>query len=116
MRNLVVVDHEVYLEGEGDTLVRFDGTPIAGLTPEAVVGEVHCLECWQKDPGKYGPFYALADIVPDNRENPTFKAGGLWPFMLYWADGYHSEIQNARIFDSRQHVRDLSEAAGGVAW
>ena len=115
MANLVAINHEVFIESFGSSLIRFDGTGIQCKTSRAKVGEVANLAEWQQDPGRYGPHYAVAALT-STENGAAFWAAGSWPYITAWAREHQHAVGLARIFDDRNVARNLAEKFGGVAW
>ena len=115
MANLVVINHEVFIESAGSLLIRFDGMGIQTKAKRAKVGEVACLKVWEEDPGRYGPHYAVA-VLTSNETGDSFWAGGSWLYITAWAREHNHTINFPRIFDDRNVARCLAEKNGGVAW
>jgi len=123
---------ELFLEGIGGTLYRYDGTPVDGHVIEQLVGvpidewkvagEVACLFEWQ-DPDAELPSalrcYALMRITPRSRRNgsaATYYAGGGILHGLAWAAENNSDIMIERVYAGRNEVRGKAVSLGGVEW
>jgi hypothetical protein len=107
---------DVFLD-TGSQLIAFDGTPYARLSTVGgweIVGEVNCLFDWQRDPGTYGPHYAVGTVV--DRDGKGFVAGGSWVFINAWCDEHNASFHNAQIVSDRNEARRRAEQRGGVAW
>ena len=110
---LVSYNHNVMLDA-GETMYAFDGTPYRKPATLQAVDvtrrDVPCLFDWQRDPGHYGPHYAIAELTA---KGETFVAGGSWLFITAWAKEHGATISpHVRIVDDRNHARNQAE----VAW
>ena len=122
---------ELFLQGIGETLYRFDGTPVDGHVIEQLVGapidewqvagEVACLFEWQ-DPDAEIPSalrcYGLMRITPRSRRNGsmTFYAGGGLLHGLAWARENGCRIVTERVYAGRNEARGKAVSLGGVEW
>ena len=108
---------DVYLD-TGTELLNFDGTPHqhppAANGWEVVGSKVSCLFDWQRDPGTYGPHYAVGTVV--NQNGSMFVAGGSIVFINAWCAEYQSTFHSAQIVSDRNEARRRAEQRGGVAW
>jgi len=125
------VTTELFLEGHGGTLYRYDGTPVDGHVIEQivnvpvsewkVVGEVASLFEWQ-DPDAELPnalrCYGLMRVTPRKRRNgqATFYAGGGIRYGQAWASENDHELVIERVYAGRNEVRGRAASLGGVEW
>jgi hypothetical protein len=108
---------DIFLD-TGSQLLGFDGTP-CHRPPTAdgwkVVGTgVNCLFDWQRDPGAFGPHYAVGTVV--DRDGQMFVAGGSILFINAWCSENQATFHNAQLVGSRNEARRRAEQRGGVAW
>ena len=108
---------DVYLD-TGTQLFSFDGTPYdrpPTANGWAVVGSsIGHLFDWQRDPGTFGPHYAVGTVV--DRDGNMFVAGGSFIYISAWCNEYHATFHNAQIVSDRNEARRRAEQRGGVAW
>lgn len=108
---------DVFLD-TGSQLLMFDGTPVE-RTPDAdgweVVGSgVDNLFVWRRDPGQFGPHYAVGNIVLPSGD--TFVVGGSIVFINAWCNEHEATFHNAIIVTDRNTARRRAEVRGGAAW
>ena len=100
---------DVYLD-TGNQLLSFDGIPCqrppAANDWQVVGSEVSCLFDWQRDPGTYGPYYAVGTIVDRDGEM----------FISAWCAENDASFHNAQLVSDRNEARRRVEQRGGVAW
>jgi hypothetical protein len=100
---------EVFLRGE--SLYAFNGMPFARGDAEMeveVVGDAPSLFEWQRDPGLYGPHYAVAELWKHGL--PAFTAGGSLVFIRAWAQEHGYTITpNVHLYADRNTARSLAD-------
>ena len=103
---------EVFMK-DGNTVFRFNGTPIETKSTDwEQVGETPCLFDWQRDPGMYGPHYAVAELYKytGQKECHTFTAGGSIVHIRNWARDHGYEFSpNIRLYSDRNTARSRAQ-------
>ena len=105
-----------------ETLFTFNGTPLEAPKgvedwPTVSKRELRCVFDWQRDPGRYGPHWAVVRIgVFDTARNSKefFSAGGSWLYIQNWLVDHATEDVVVSqfpiaLYADRQTARDNAE-------
>ena len=106
---------------ERETLFTFNGTPLEAPKgvedwPTVSKRELRCVFDWQRDPGLYGPHWAVVRmcVFPEQAKPAYFTAGGSWVYIQAWrelrkSEGITTGLMPIALYADRQTARDNAE-------